>query len=77
MPRRREDKRRKRADLRTLDTNSKAYWEEKLQRASLGMDAGKNTKRIVYVGNAMNLESISQENYGDRTGDVQHTHTED
>lgn len=62
MPRKTEqrDGRRRRDDLRTLDPQSKDYWEEKLRRERLGMTAGQNNRRIVYVGTTAELEAVSE-----------------
>lgn len=62
MPRKNKqiDGRRRRDDLRTLDKNSKEYWEEVLRREGLGMTAGQNTHRMVYVGSTSELEGVSE-----------------
>jgi hypothetical protein len=60
MPRKSKqiDGRRKRLDLRLLDKNSKAYWEEVLRREGLTVRAGRNDHRVVYVGTSADLEKV-------------------
>ena len=53
MPRKSKqiDGRRRRDDLRTLDPNSKAYWDEVLRRNRLLMSRGENRRKLTYVDN--------------------------
>jgi hypothetical protein len=53
------DGRRRRDDLRTLDVDSKGYWDEILRRNGLSMTAGMNRRRISYVGGASDLEGMA------------------
>ena len=45
-------------DLRGIDRNDPRYWEEVLRREGLTQDAGRH-KKLVYVGNSLNLENIA------------------
>jgi hypothetical protein len=54
-------------DLRGVDRDDPAYWEEILRRESLTMDAGRNAK-ICYVGNSKNLEDICEKVIGGTEG---------
>lgn len=44
-------------DLRKLDNEDPAYWEEVLRREGLTLREGENRK-LSYVGNSVNLEHI-------------------
>lgn len=53
-------RKRKQADLRGVNPDSPAYWEEVLGRAGEGMSRGVST-HLVYVGEAAVLERIAGE----------------
>lgn len=50
-------KRKRKTDLRRVDAESTAYWEEVLQRAGLQMAAGRSD-RLLYVGGPSQVELI-------------------
>ena len=56
MKRKRRNQR-KTTDLRTLDPNSQAYWEEVLARENLRVTRGTDA-RLIYVGSASNVEYV-------------------
>lgn len=47
-------------DLRKLDKNSREYWEEVLRRKGLTMDAGRNWRKLFYVGNSFKLDQLQE-----------------
>ena len=57
MPRKYKNKK----DLRTIDENSQEYWDEILRREGLGVDRGRNTDKLAYVGGSNALEIIQEE----------------
>lgn len=56
-----------RKDLRTLDPEDPAYWEEVLRREGLTEDAGRD-HRLEYVGNSKNIQAIEEKIVSGREG---------
>jgi hypothetical protein len=61
---------RKRKKLKDLDYESSEYWNKLLAQEGLTMDAGREDKRIVYVGDSGAIDRIQEDQSQRETGRV-------
>jgi hypothetical protein len=59
-------------DLRSIDVNSEAYWEEVLRREGLSEDDGRDPghRKLLYVGDSNTLNAFQEMKVRKQTGQV-------